>query len=278
MVQRAVSIGLFAVVVLASAFVGAAHSDHGAGPASAQAASDRPSNDVNLRLSVTLDDGAATKFELLVAYPARSAAEADTARNGTLDLEWFHPDEPFQYVLTPGDGENVSSWPPDVRHRSSLWLRTIETTEPEHGWVVILHRVSWDGHVTPGEDVVIGPEYERLLAWDELTSPVGETGVGDANESDDVGRILEVHVPESWEPTTVSGDPAVHPAGQTETRYRWVGVDPGSDPLLAFESPVTPSSDDGSAGSKEAGPVGVAGGFVVTALALLVVGLRSRRW
>lgn len=231
---------LVAVVVLATVVAGAASAaDQQSIP------EERPTEDVTQRLTVDVDPESTTgTFRVFIAYPARTAGEADAAKNESLDPAWFRGDERIQeiYDAHADDGDELPEGSLSVRHEQSLSGRS--PSDPEHGWIILQYETAWYEFVDPGETLTIDSAYVNAL---------------------DRGWELQVITPSSWEPETVDGDPVVEPSGQTATSYRW---DVGSDlpeTLLAFDSPVTTTTTETTT------PFGIAGGIISTTVALLLV-------
>ncbi|WP_226481714.1 hypothetical protein [Natrinema amylolyticum] len=173
----------------------------------------------------------------------------------TLDPEWFAGPERVQRIFneTADDTDNLTTGSLLVYHTSSVHTTpgspdTGSLPDAEHGWVMIQQRIWWDNYVETDENVSIGRAHTQAL-----------------NESGE----LHVITPESWEPTTLNGDPVVRGTGHTRLRYVWwlSGDDP--DLLLEFESPTEPRDDS-------QGFAGIPVTLVAILLAVGLMGLRRR--
>jgi hypothetical protein len=234
----------------------------GAGPTAGWAVvdgsvqSEVPSTNVTRRLTVDVDEGSDTAtLSVLVAYPARSSAEADAAGNDSLEPQWFDGERRVREIFnrTADDDDQLTSVSRSVRHEPESWVGAGDPT-PTHGWVLLRYEAAWEGYVRPGEDLVVGSTYSRTLA---------NSTAGDRWD-------LRLVLPGEWEPSVVRGDPVVEPAGQTEQRYQWTVSGNVTVRLLVVESPVptvTTAAD---------GALGPASGIVVTTVSVTVALARRR--
>ncbi|WP_158413124.1 hypothetical protein [Halorhabdus tiamatea] len=212
-----------------------------------------PSEAVGGRLWVhSFDDGSSSAtFNVRVDYPARSQAEAEAARNGSFNPDWYDGQQRVQRIFQQtADEEDSLEHVTNKSRLVSTNYYTDEVTEAEYGWVELRTEVTWDNYVEPGEDLVIGPAYHRSLA----------------NSSTGAAWTLEVNVHESWEPSVVNGEPHTQPVGHVLWGYTWENVTSQTGTLLAFDSPITETTTDAS------GPFGLAGGTVLTGIAILIAG------
>lgn len=210
-----------------------------------------PSEAVGGRLWVhSFDDGSSSAtFNVRVGYPARSQAEAEVARNGSFNPDWYDGQKRVQRIFQQtADKEDSLEYITNKSRLVSTNYYTDEETEAEYGWVELRTEVTWDNYVEPGENLVIGPAYHRSLA----------------NSSTGAVWTLEVNVHKSWEPSVINGAPTTRPVGQVLDGYIWENVTNQTGTLLAFDSPITETTTDAS------GPLGVGGGAILTGLAVIL--------
>lgn len=155
---------------------------------------------------------------MVTAIPARTAAEATAARNGTLAPEWFRAAERVETLFQRlGDDDRLLNGSLTVIHREELSGRT--PAAPERGWILLRYETAWYGFVDRGADLTVGREYAAVL---------------------DANWTLEFVVPSEWETTELGGDPIVSPAGQTGTVYEWSLGDAVPAVFVVVDSPLTP--------------------------------------
>ena len=212
-----------------------------------------PSEAVGGRLWVhSFDDGSSSAtFNVRVGYPARSQAEAEAARNGSFNPEWYDGLQRVQRIFQQtADEEGSLEYVVNKSKLVSTNHYTDEVTEAEYGWVDLETRVRWYSYVEPGDDLVIGPAYHRSLA----------------NSSTGAVWTLEVNVHESWEPSVVNGEPRTQPVGHVLWGYTWENVTSQTGTLLEFDTPIPEETT-----TDTSGPFGVAGGLFLTGLAFTLV-------
>ena len=176
-----------------------------------------------------------TTLGLLVEtwYPAQNETEAQQAENGTLDLDWFDGDDRLKRAFEERDvtEESFEYYRESPR---SEFVDTGSDNEP-HGRIIVRYSAHWRNVTTPYEP------------------PVAEFGAAFRS-----GDALSVEAP---------GE-AVHHNADSESydrgiyTYSWT-LDPDNEtPELVFE--------EGAFESDAHGPLGPAGGIVLSLIALLV--------
>lgn len=215
-----------------------------------------PTENVTRRLQLSFSSGSdRATVTVLAAYPARSESEATAADNGTLNTSWFDAGQLVQriYNHTAASDETLTTTAETVTYEETSWAGSSGNPQAEDGWVILRYEAVWESFVTPGEELIIGEAYSRILR---------NSSMGSEWE-------FRVVAPDEWETTTVGGDPVTEPAGQTATRYRWDSMQTVSGPFLVFEAPLTTStSGDGS--------LGPTGGLLITVVTMLLAGRYTR--
>lgn len=219
--------------------------DHADAPmqstASEHIPAERPTENVTERLAVTVNPDTTTgSFEVVVVYPARTATEAEAAKNGSLDPGWFRGQERIQRIFDAHSDadDTLANGSTTVQHAETLAGR--EPTAPTHGWVTVRYETAWYGYLDGDTDLRIDDAYLAAV---------------------DTGWELSVAIPSEWEPQTVAGDPVQEPAGQQLTQYQWTTTESLSSPLLVVTDPVTTQPQTDS-------PLGVTAGLIPALVAL----------
>ena len=183
--------------------------------------------------------GSILTVRIKTSYPAQNESEARQADNGTLDLSWFDGDERLDEAFQERNVPEES-----LEHDRSPVAELIDTDSADepYGSVVITHRAYWENITT------------------RYSPPVAELATAFRS-----GDELTVRAP---------GEAAHHNAdsdgyGRGTYTYRWT-LDPDDEtPEIIFE--------EGAFESDAHGPLGPAGGIVLSLIALLVAAhLRAR--
>lgn len=184
-------------------------------------------------------DGVTIAVRWTTRYPASSAAEAERAQAGELDVSWFRGDEEtaaFRSTYSESESEPPR---PNVQHHAS---------EYEHGEIVVWSKTEVTLQLgTDREELVLGPTLSESLA---------------------TGDTFSVELLHDWEPVSATTEP--EPSDVHWEMYSWrIGEDP--EPRFELDASGVPDDPepDGELGN---GPV-----VAVVALAMVVVALASRR-
>lgn len=204
----------------------------------------RPSENVTGGLSIEYTSSRWFEVNYDISYPARTAAEATKAKNGTLNPHWFNRQGKVKNIFNEVADRNATQ---DDNFTSSRLVQTDEEHSPtsaDHGRIHLEYRTEWRGPPLKGNDLRIGKPYVATL---------------------EEGWQLVVIIPFDWEPSVLKGSPEKTPEGPDGilTRYTWTITDDMDTPLLVVEDP--------SLVTYEEGPLGVAGGAILPLVALLGV-------
>lgn len=205
---RAAIVGIFLALLLVTSIASAGATEHELPPPDAE----NSTNGVVITVgSGSFDDEIGISIEWVTSYPARSEAEAERARNETLDTDWHQGHDYVRAVRERHPGGRIDINFTAIEHRQS------ETYD--HGEITVRTKVRWVGPFNENDRVVFGPELADRLSR---------------------GDGVRITISDDWSVANASVDPV---QGNAIDSYRWT-IGDGPEPHFVITEDAVPEESE----------------------------------